>query len=56
MINEIKETEFKKTFEEYLPLIQSNIQKRKSSWTIPSLEWEDVSQILIIKLFNIRCK
>lgn len=48
----IKEKEFKKTFEEYLPLIQSNIQKRKGSWTIPSLEWEDVSQILIIKLFN----
>lgn len=42
----------KKTFEEYLPEIQVNIRKRKSSWTIPSLEWDDVSQILLLKLFN----
>ncbi len=42
----------KKTFEQYLPEIQLNILKRKGSWTIPSLEWEDVSQILILKLFN----
>ena len=47
-----KNQEPKKTFEQYLPEIQLNIHKRRGSWTIPSLEWEDVSQILILKLFN----
>ena len=40
------------TFEQLLPEIELNIKKRRNSWTIPNLEWEDVSQILILRVWN----
>ena len=48
MENHIKQQEFVKV----LPIIKSNIGKRKYSWNIPSLEWEDVSQILILRVWT----
>lgn len=48
MENNIKQQEFIKI----LPIIKSNIWKRKNSWNIPSLEWDDVSQILILRVWT----
>jgi DNA-directed RNA polymerase specialized sigma24 family protein len=42
----------KKQFEELLPVIITNIEKRHSSWRLSVLDWEDVSQMLIIRIWN----
>lgn len=44
-----------KTFEEYLPIIDEEIAKRKHKWSLSSLTWmdfDDVSQIIRIHINN----
>jgi DNA-directed RNA polymerase specialized sigma subunit len=42
----------KPIFEEMIPSIMVEINKRKSNWTLSSLAFEDVSQMLLIRIFN----
>jgi RNA polymerase sigma factor (sigma-70 family) len=42
----------RKRFEQYLPVIKNNINKRKAGWKIPTMDWEDVSQTLIIRIWS----
>ena len=40
------------SFEERLPEIETIVDKRKNKWYLSTIPWEDVRQILIIKIFN----
>lgn len=42
----------KPSFEDQLPIINREIEKRRSRWTLTALPFEDVSQIVIIKIFK----
>jgi len=40
------------TFEERLPEIEKIVDSRKSKWYLSTIAWEDVRQILLIRIFN----
>lgn len=40
------------TFEERLPEIQEEIRRRRSSWILTTMDWEDASQIILIRVWN----
>jgi len=42
----------KPSFEEQLDIIQHEILKRKSKWTLVAIPFEDVSQMVIIRIFK----
>ena len=42
----------KPLFDEMIPAIMVEINKRRSRWTLSSLAFEDVSQMLLIRAFN----
>jgi DNA-directed RNA polymerase specialized sigma24 family protein len=59
MTNSLKKTEKnqsqtknKPTFESLIPIIQTEIDKRKRRWTLASVSFEDVSQMVMIRVFN----
>lgn len=39
------------TFESLIPSIEAQIEKRKGSWRLTSLAWEDVRQMILTKVF-----
>ena len=41
----------KPPFESLIPSIEAQIEKRKSSWRLASVAWEDVKQIILTKVF-----
>lgn len=47
-----KELQKRKDFESHIEEIQTYINRRKAGWKIPLIEWEDVSQILMIRIWN----
>jgi hypothetical protein len=42
----------KPSFEEMIPAVLVEINKRKSGWSLSSISFEDVSQMLLIRAFN----
>lgn len=40
------------TFEQVLPILNKELKKRKSSWTLASIDFEDVCQIITIHVFE----
>lgn len=51
----MKKTKNKPSFEESLPIIDEEIKKRRSKWTLTALSWmdfNDVAQILRIHIYN----
>lgn len=39
-------------FEERIPIIETEIAKRRRKWTLNQIDFEDVSQMLMIRIFN----
>lgn len=39
-------------FEDFLPAIQVEIEKRRGKWVLSTLDYEDVSQMIVIRIFN----
>lgn len=39
-------------FEERIPVIQNEINKRRAKYTLSTLDFEDVSQIIILRVYN----
>lgn len=42
----------KPSFEEQLPIIQRELEKRKSKWTLSSIPFEDMCQMVILRIFK----
>lgn len=40
------------TFEDRLPEIEKIVDSRRNKWQLSTLDWEDVRQILLIRIFN----
>lgn len=45
-------SETKPTFEDMLPVVQVEIEKRRKKWVLSTLAFEDVSQKILIHVFN----
>lgn len=41
----------KPTFEELIPTIEAQIDKRKGSWRLASVAWDDAAQIILTRVF-----
>jgi DNA-directed RNA polymerase specialized sigma24 family protein len=41
----------KPTFESLIPAIETQIEKRRGSWRLTSVAWEDVKQLILTKVF-----
>lgn len=40
------------TFEELAPTIQAQIERRRSTWRLASMDWEDAAQIIFIHVYK----